>query len=83
MAEVEDKIEQEHKDFLRKIAKDVYDLVRNAENLTRFQSQVKTFCEKNEEHQREIELLEKASLADSKLHAAIKRREKELWGNKG
>jgi hypothetical protein len=80
MNEQESKIEQEHKGFLRKIANEVYELVRNTANMVRFREQVKIFCEKNEEHQREIELLEKASLADSKLQEAIKKNEKKMWG---
>jgi hypothetical protein len=66
-------IEQEHRDFLRKVANEVYELVRNPETMTRFREQVNLFCEKSEEHQREMELLEKASLVDSKLQEAIKK----------
>lgn len=54
MNEQELKIEQEHKDFLRKVVNEVYELVRNSETMTRFCEQVRFFCEKNEEHQREI-----------------------------
>ena len=73
----EEKIKQEHRDFLRTIANEVYELVRNSTNMACFRKQVKLFYEKNEEHQREIDLLEKASLADSKLQKAIKKKKEE------
>ncbi len=76
----EEAIEQEHRDFLRKIANEVYDLVRDQTNMARFRRQLKLFCEKNEEHQKEVELLKKASSNDPKLHDAIKKKEKEKWG---
>lgn len=76
----EEAIEREHRDFLRKIANDVYDLVRDQTNMARFLRQLKLFCEKNEEHQKEVELLKKASSNDPKLHDAIKKKEKENWG---
>jgi len=72
--------EQEHRDFLRKIANEVYELLRDPTNMARFRSQVNLFCEKNEAYQVEVQQLREASKADSKLQAALNRLEKKKWG---
>ncbi|MHC4354780.1 MAG: hypothetical protein ACYS0H_18920 [Planctomycetota bacterium] len=80
MTREEEAIEQEHRDFLREIANKVYGLVRDPVTMARFRSQLRLFCEKNEEHQKEVERLRRASLTDSKLQSAIKKLEKKIWG---
>jgi len=59
MTEEEYKLEQEHKDFLRKIADEVYELVRNPANMAHFRKQIKMFCEKGEEYQKPLEQQQK------------------------
>lgn len=66
----EEKLEQEHKDFLRQVANEVYGLVRDQANMARFRSQVKLFCEKNEEHQKELEQIKKDYEANPELQKA-------------
>jgi predicted RNA-binding protein with RPS1 domain len=81
MADVTKKhFEREHSDFLRKVANEVYELVRNPETMTRFRERIRIFCEKNEENQREVEQLKKDSKADPKLQVSIKNLEKKTWG---
>jgi len=80
MDEHQSKAKQEHKDFLRDVANEVYGIVRKPANIARFRKQVKIFCEKNEAHKKEVEQLKKASEADSKLKAAIRKKERERWG---
>jgi len=78
VAECQRTPEQEHANFLRKIANEVHSLVREPENMARFRSQVRRFCEMIEVHQEEVEQLKKASDADAKLQAAIKRKERQI-----
>ena len=59
MAEDKYKLEQEHKDFLRKIADEVYELVRNPTIMAYFHKQIKLFCEKGEEYQKQLEQQQK------------------------
>ena len=72
--------EQEHRDFLRKIANEVYEFLRDPTKMARFRSQVNLFCEKNEAYQVEVQQLREASKADSEAQAAVKKLEKEKWG---
>lgn len=69
--------EQEHRDFLREVANDVYGLVRNSANMARFWNRVRLFCEKNEEHEVELRQLAEAYKADAALQAAAEELERE------
>jgi hypothetical protein len=74
--------EREYSDFLLKVANEICELVRSSETMTRFREQVRIFCEKNEEHHKEVEQLKKGSIADSKLQAELKNLEKKICGKK-
>lgn len=67
------KFAEEHKDFLRKIAMEVFALVLTPDKRAYFRKQVEAFSHKVEDHQKELEKIKKDYEANSKLQEAARK----------
>lgn len=72
------KFAEEHKDFLRKIAMDVFGLVSTPDIRAYFHKQVEAFSHKVEEHQKELEKIKKDYEANSELQEAAKKLDEQI-----